>query len=361
MYTRDSSSLFADDPKKKYEEFCHAILPGVQQKKGSSLRMSRAGGPPPEDRCELTAQTYAAIYDFYVQQYLKKSTDTATQFMSREEFYQKITELFKAAATEQNTTEGQINDVNDILEDNLIVGEISHSCITPKQFLIENMQALKAAGYTTLYFEHLYYDQHQYLLDKLSSGESMNQHLVSRLDQFDHAYSPLGKFQSDWMKSNFTAVVKAAQDAGIRVVALDIKSVYELQDRKMPGGGRDAENRTIMGDYCFARIIQHDQQEQKRSDPHGKYVALIGAAHVAGLTQLLDEHVTTVLIGDGTHNDVRFHHQNRLLTGNDIPDMEYSALSLLPRTDVLILSSKEGRVIPVLTGPIKTDRQGFPG
>lgn len=361
MYTRDSSSIFADDPKKRYEAFCAAILPGVQRKRGSSLRMSHAGGPPPEDLNELSAKTYAAIYDFYAQQYVPHSMGETTQFMSREEFYQQLAKLFKAAASERDTAVGQISDLNDILGNNLIIGEISHSCITPKQFLIENMAALKAAGYTTLYFEHLYYDQHQYLLDKLSTGESMSQHLIFRLDQFDHAYSPGGKYESEWVKFNFTAVVNAAQEAGIRVVALDIKSVYELQDRKMPGGSRDAENRTIMGDYCFARIIQHDQQEQQKIVPHGKYVALIGAAHVAGLEQLLDEPVTTVLAGDGTSNQVRFNHQNRLLNGNDIPDMEYSAFSLLPTTDVLILLSADGRLIPELTGPHKADRLGFPG
>ena len=283
------------------------------------------------------------------QQYGIELTEELSESMSQEEFYRRIGNLQKSVSSTVAIPENKVASLEQILEENIIVGEISHSDITGKRFLIDNMEAFKNAGYTTLYFEHLYYDQHQYLLDELQQSGKMHILLEQRLQLFDRYYGVGAASEQEWSEYNFSALVKAAQKYQIRIVALDIKAVYELQDSKTPGKGRDLEDRTIMGDYCFARIIQHDQERQERHQSNEKFIAFIGGGHIQGLKQLVHFPVMTILAGDGSNNDIRFSSNNRLLTRMELPDFELSEFRNLPQTDVLILSSQNQREIPAVT------------
>ena len=102
----------------------------------------------------------------------------------------------------------------------IILGE-SHDEMSSKKFLIENMQVLKNNGVTTLYLEHLLYGSMQSDLDAyLVSNESMPPVLETYLADLDWNNSITNK------KWGFKALVQAAKEAGIRVVAIDTEASY---------------------------------------------------------------------------------------------------------------------------------------
>ncbi|CAM3017326.1 Uncharacterised protein [Legionella steigerwaltii] len=85
----------------------------------------------------------------------------------------------------------------------------------PKKFLTENLEYFKQLGVKTLFFEFLFYDRHQKLLDEYFNSPS--QELPTELA----AYLHFKDVASNCGFSGYTDIVKAAKKAGIRVVALD--------------------------------------------------------------------------------------------------------------------------------------------
>jgi len=199
------------------------------------------------------------------------------------EFDNRVNEFFSRAQIPL-VSEHKVHDMSELLNNSFIVGE-SHNQTAAKKFLIDNMKAFRVAGYTTLYFEHLYYDE-QGLLDDYSRTGIMSKKLKYRLDMLDIGNSaPSGEDQDVkrevWKKYNFTAIIQAARDAGIRVVGIDVKAVYESQviAQNDPNDNmREAAKRMRYMNYTAFQIIQREES-MKPSDER-KWLALMGNMHV---------------------------------------------------------------------------------
>ncbi|STY29084.1 Protein of uncharacterised function, DUF399 [Legionella wadsworthii] len=156
----------------------------------------------------------------------------------------------------------------DIYPFGLFVGEIHHHKFS-KKFLAENLQYLKEQlGIKTLFFEFLFYDRHQKLLDEYLSDS--NKELPPELAAYLH-YKDVA---SGCGFSGYTDIIKAAKEAGIRVVALDsYPSILSSL--------RSFQIRYLKGDECFrihsfngsaAKIIE----KESNGEP---YLAFLGFDH----------------------------------------------------------------------------------
>jgi hypothetical protein len=185
----------------------------------------------------------------------------------------------------------KINNINELLNGSFVVGEV-HSHISSKRFLIENMKKLKKSGFSTLYLEHLYYDNQKVLDDYFNTGdmsEKLKKYLL-RLDNNHQSSGVIGDgeyqlfYMEQWDKYNFTALVVAAREAGVRVVAIDVKAGYESQiisnsiASLYSKNQKDNINRLRCMNYTAQAIIHREQI--KIGEGENKWVALVGNLHV---------------------------------------------------------------------------------
>lgn len=106
---------------------------------------------------------------------------------------------------------------------NLVIGAIPGS-IASKQLLITQMDALSSKGFKHLYIEYLPTDIFRPKLAKLNSGKSW-QHIERHLKTVDKA---LG-FAED-AEYSYVALVRKAQEKGVKIKALDASTSYLLDD-----------------------------------------------------------------------------------------------------------------------------------
>lgn len=151
--------------------------------------------------------------------------------------------------------------------DGIYLGEIHHHKF-PKKFLIENLGYFKQLGIKTLFFEFLFYDRHQKLLDEYFN--SLNEELPPELAAYLHFKDVVSRCGF----SGYTDIVKASKKAGIRVVALDsypaiLSCIRGFQIQYLNG---DEQFRV----HCFngnaAKIIEKESNEEP-------YLAFLGFDH----------------------------------------------------------------------------------
>lgn len=159
----------------------------------------------------------------------------------------------------------------------LILAE-SHRSESSKRVLIKNMKALKAAGVTTIFMEHLCEDSHGKALDayiRSPKDSPMPARLRAYLDMQTRGNRAPDQPAS---KHSFTAVLEAAKQAGMRVIALDTAQTYATSTAS------DDSRIKVMNYYAAEKI--------RLSKPEGKWVAFVGSAHattyegIPGLAQL---------------------------------------------------------------------------
>ncbi|HEX4547563.1 membrane-targeted effector domain-containing toxin [Pseudomonas sp.] len=105
----------------------------------------------------------------------------------------------------------------------LVIGALPGS-VASKQLLIESMQALIDKGFKRLYLEYLPGDVFHIKLAKFNRGESWL-HIKSHLKAIDEAMGHGKKSQFSYVQ-----LMQAAQDKGMKVMALDSSSSYLLDD-----------------------------------------------------------------------------------------------------------------------------------
>ncbi len=200
------------------------------------------------------------------------------RFMHRDdtEFVNKVTQFFTHPPVKPFVNTPPLSSAAQLVDNNFIVGE-AHSDTSPKKFLMDNMAALKANGFTTLYLEHLFYDHQKDLDNYFATGV-----FSARLDQQLKTLDVLkGRFHHQdyehWQTYNFTALLKCARAAGIRVVGIDVSHVYENQNMGVNDEQLDDiyTVRIPRMNYMAYHIIQREQAAAK-----GKWCALIGNMHV---------------------------------------------------------------------------------
>ncbi|PJD97803.1 MAG: hypothetical protein CK425_01345 [Parachlamydia sp.] len=187
----------------------------------------------------------------------------------------------------------------EILEkhEGLVIGEI-HSHITPKKFIIDQMQTFKECGVTTLFLEHLFYETLQEDLDAFFKSSS---------DEFPLILNKIlerPEIHPDKIL-NYKAMILAAKKAGIRVVAIDTNLSYQAGfDRDY---GSQGPHRCEGMNYTAAEIIKKERGK-------GKFVLLVGSAHssqcegVKGMREILD--CPSLIISDAVKDDMEKNVEN---------------------------------------------------
>ncbi|WP_434702614.1 membrane-targeted effector domain-containing toxin [Pseudomonas sp. Z1-12] len=169
--------------------------------------------------------------------------------------------------------------MRELLQDapGLVIGE-AHSSKSSKRVVIDNIKALKAAGVTTLYLEHLCADSHGKALDDYLAapkGSPMPARLKVYLDTLT-----MGNLPPNAKKpaQGFTELVQAAKEGGLNIIPLDTAETYATSEAS-------GNTRTKVMNYYAAEKI-------RLSKPEGKWIAFVGSTHattfkeVPGLAQL---------------------------------------------------------------------------
>ena len=169
--------------------------------------------------------------------------------------------------------QSQKRDLSKLFDGSFCVGEAHHE-ISPKKFLIQNIQDLAANGYQVLFFEHLFKAEHQDLLNEYHNspmGTQMPQALKEKLARLDEGHHVNSK------DFNFTKVVEAAKENGIRVVAIDNESIWSMYKPGVGGLSEiDSYHRTLLMNGFAKSIID----AHLANNPNLKWCALMGNSHV---------------------------------------------------------------------------------
>ncbi|WP_315385272.1 membrane-targeted effector domain-containing toxin [uncultured Stenotrophomonas sp.] len=155
----------------------------------------------------------------------------------------------------------------------LVIGE-NHAAQGSKRLLIDHMAELRRLGITTLYLEHMQSDLHQDDLDRLHATGV----LAPGLDRF-LAGQDAGHNTHAATGATFRALVQAAAQAGIRIVALDLMASYHLGGAQGATALDSLELRIKVMNHVAAQRIAHDQRQQRAHAPAQRWVALVGDAH----------------------------------------------------------------------------------
>lgn len=151
--------------------------------------------------------------------------------------------------------------------DGLVLGEV-HGHEASKRFLIHYMGALRKAGVTTLYMEHLLTDFHATDLAVVFERKTLTPALESYLNGLDTGYQ-----LRQSTRYTFKKVIKRASESGIRVVPLDCLASYRIRGLEDPYGNL----RQQMMNYHAHQVIQADQAARNG----GRWVALVGNSHAS--------------------------------------------------------------------------------
>jgi len=304
-----------------------------------------------EDHYKQFCQTLVPISTPYAD--ITSSTSELRPSIKRE-FFEKVDAFYETFSPELiKAGHNKIQNLSELLKGSFIIGE-SHSDINPKRYLIENMRALKAAGFNTLYFEHLYYNDQKLLDDFFLTGK-MDENLERELLRLGRGHATAGSggpmsgfYHEARKKYNFINVVAAAQEAGIRVVAIDVQAVYESQNTKDKTSVNEKEstNRMRYMNYTTHEIIK---QEQKLNSD-GTWLALMGNMHVhaqydtPGVADLLG--VPSLFIFDVSVDRKNPNIPTEVKYGNE--DNSYRGYTF--KADVMIYAAPD-KPLPLFDGP----------
>lgn len=188
----------------------------------------------------------------------------------------------------------QINDLSDLLRAPFCVGEC-HEDISPKAFLIANMNIFKAEGFEVLFMEHLSKDpEYKYEESEIKNSKSPLRKKLLSLDE-GHMGEFGGKLPDEI--NTYTGVVTAAMEAGIKVIPLEIS---DENYRENPEG----QGRMISLSKQAQGVIEFESEKYFRENERPlKWIAFIGSAHlhtnygVPGLCDLISG-VESISIGD---------------------------------------------------------------
>jgi len=199
----------------------------------------------------------------------------------------------------QKVTAQQKEDISwdRLLERNICIGEV-HSEIAPKKVLIQNMGLFKRNGFNVIFMEHLSQREDSSSL-KRYENEEMPQELRARLARLDGQYrSKL--YPKEWDEYNFTKIVEAAKQNGIKVIPLE-ESEESYQSNK--SGPMRAAILSLNTKNAIDRFNESGQR--------GKWLALVGSAHlnrcydVPGICEIVDN-AQDLLIKDANEDNKIF-------------------------------------------------------
>ncbi|RUR09722.1 membrane-targeted effector domain-containing toxin [Legionella sp. km772] len=213
-----------------------------------------------------------------VEVYNQGGTQYSHEYLEPTQFAVKLDEFFSQAS---RVPPKPLEKSHELFDAPFIVGE-SHSHISPKKFLIENMKQMKAKGCEILFMEHLFYDTNQQDLDEFFLTGKFSANLMARLKDMnrsgmEHSFGAASNLSSPlWKENDYIAVLKAAREAGIRVVGIDISSVYKSQKIGVDNQQLD-DTRISYMNYTAAKIMEREISTLPKDK---QWCAFMGNAHV---------------------------------------------------------------------------------
>ena len=252
------------------------------------------------------------------------------------ELYEMDLEELKSQLSKITKQQTKKRSWENLLEGSICIGE-KHDDVAPKKFLIQNMPLFKDSGFTVLFMEHLSIKEHLNLLEEYFAKEEMSHELKTKLNHLDngHELPSGGKEKSkEWSNYNFTEIVKAAKNNGIKVIPLEESEDSWRRVNKREGGMREA----VLSLNAKKVIDQH---------PGSKWLALVGSAHlntyqdIPGICEIVQD-AQDLLITDFDINlekDGTGHSQS-LEVHLALTDIKWTAEKSSPSTDVKSTAEK---------------------
>lgn len=164
----------------------------------------------------------------------------------------------------------------------LALGE-QHEDFSPKKLLIDNMEALKESGVTTIFLEHLLEDTQRDLLKKYLSGPSdakMPIMLREYLNFLDNGFRlknhPDQIISGEFQPYGFIGLVLQAKKYGMNIVPIDTSISYATGSQINKLSELDADNRCLMMNYVAAQQIKKFKQQH----PNDKFIVFCGSKHI---------------------------------------------------------------------------------
>ncbi|KTD67638.1 hypothetical protein Lsan_0297 [Legionella santicrucis] len=200
--------------------------------------------------------------------------------LNTQEFEAKV-KSFLSTDTPFAGSKPPLQKASELFKESFIIGE-AHADISPKKFLIENIKNMKEHGCEILFMEHLFYDT-QEELDKFFETGDISDILMQQLNAMNrhgtsHFYGPTRDISASlWNEHDYIAVLHAARKAGVRIVGVDISTVYETQAIDI-GSEQKTNTRIPYMNYTAAKIMQ---REISSLPPEKKWCGLMGNAHVS--------------------------------------------------------------------------------
>lgn len=158
---------------------------------------------------------------------------------------------------------------------NLIIGAVPES-IASKQALIANLDALVAQGFKRLYVEYLPGDVFRAKLEKLNSGGSWR-HIQQHLQAIDKAFG----FGPD-AEFSYLALVRKARDKGLKIMALDASTSYQLDDvLLMADVSPTTPQHNNLRNFYSHKVIEADSADV----PQERWIALVEPSRLRTFNQ----------------------------------------------------------------------------
>lgn len=238
---------------------------------------------------EYCVPSFNQTKDNHYKQFVRQVTENPDNG-SHLPFKKKLEEFFPAPEPINSVP---VESLSDLLQTNFVVGE-AHQDRAPKNFLIQNMTKFKEAGFTTLFLEHLYYDDQQEMDDYDPASAEHSEAMENRLSELDAGFSISSNRNKDHneecqchecqylLGNNFLELVIVAKQCGIRVVGIDTEYTYSEQydseHHEFAYGGPTGftrDNFRIKSmNYTATKIIEKETQEHP-----GKWFGLMGRRH----------------------------------------------------------------------------------
>lgn len=158
---------------------------------------------------------------------------------------------------------------------NLIIGAVPGS-IASKQALINNLDALIEKGFKRLYLEYLPGDVFRVKLEKLNNGQTWR-HIEKHLKGIDKAFG-----FTENAEYSYLGLVRKAQEKGLKIMALDASTSYQLDDALLMGETPPTTPQAnSLRNFYSHKVIEADTADA----PGERWIALVDQSRMTTFNQ----------------------------------------------------------------------------